>query len=429
MGWKRFPWGGTVLVLLFLLFLAALPLYAATVYGEDQVVIGPDEVVPDDVYVFGSSVLIQGRVEGDVYAFSRKLRIEGEVTGDVVAAAQIIDITGRVEDDVRVAGAVIRVAGAGVGDDLLAAGASVEVGRDTPIGGDVIAAAYQVLCAGDVQGNVNIGANAVELHGSIQGDARIATGEKQQGPSPLVFLPSDDVGVPRVQPGLTVGEDVRIRGNLTYHSVQPARIAAGAQIQGEVQHILPQPTRRPEREERRFGSPAWVREQVRRYVSFLFVGVLLFLLFPQGMRRLGGILRRRPASALGWGVVLFLGLLAVLFGLLFVAVLLALLFKVLTLHLLSTWSFLLGVFGDMLLIVGYYVYVTFVVPVLVPYGVLSRLDRGGFWWVIPLVVGVFLYVLLTGLPYVGWLLNVLFILAGLGVWVVWWRRRNDEPNA
>ena len=62
---------------------AAAPARAADPRGGDQIVIGRDEVVADDLYLVGNTVTIDGTVKGDLVAFASQVTINGTVEGDV----------------------------------------------------------------------------------------------------------------------------------------------------------------------------------------------------------------------------------------------------------------------------------------------------------------------------------------------------------
>jgi len=405
-------------------FFLVPPARAATLRGGGDIVIGPNEVINDDVYASGRTVLVQGRIRGDLYAFAQRVLITGQVDGDVVAFAQVIDVSGRVGDDMRVAGQVVRVAGDGVGDDLLAAGLSVEVARGTPVGGDVIAGASQILIAGDVGGNTLLGANGVDLQGHIQGDAKVSVGEGEQTIPSAAFLTVRSTPIPQVAPGLTVGENAVIGGKLRYESLNGAHISPSAHIAGGVRHILPRQLRT--RKKVQFGTRSWVYDQIRRFVVLLLVGWALFFLYGGRMRKLGRRIHDRPLASLGWGIVGFFGFIAAILVTLLATGVLAILFHVATLGLLAGWTLILGLLADVGLVVAYYFFVTFVVPATVPYALFARVDRGGLWWLLPVTVGLLLYVGLTALPYAGSFIAVLAILVGVGGVVLRWRP-NGSP--
>jgi len=418
---------GLALLVFIGLFLLSPAAEAARFQGGERVVVGPGEVVNDDLYIAAGEVVIAGTVTGDVYATGQKIEVSGTIEGDLVALAQVIDITGSVGDDVRVAGQIIRVAGEGVGDDVLAGGYSVEVARGATVGGDVWVGAFQALIAGNVEGNVRANVNGLAIDGRVAGDVEANVGERG-GPTPGMFMPSLGTPPPPVAPGLTVSDGAEIGGALTYTALQPARIASGARIAGPITKHEPAPEVRAPREEERFGSPQWVLAHARRLVTLLVVGLVLFLAAPDAMRRLGRNVQKRPLPALGWGVVGFIGFLMVLVGLVVVGVLASLFLGLLTLSTLGRWILVLGLLSDALLVVFFVFYTSLVGPVIVSYGTLGRLDTGRRWlWLIPLIFGVLLYVVLTAIPYLGSLVGLLVFLAGLGAIVLLWRPERPVP--
>ena len=128
------------LILISFVLLAVL-LVASPAWGEvetrsgQEVRIGPDEVVEDDLYVTANEVVVDGTVEGDLVAFGRSITVNGTVEGDLIAAGQTVEVGGTVEDDARIAGqALLLGEGANVGDDLLAAGYSLENAPASTVG-------------------------------------------------------------------------------------------------------------------------------------------------------------------------------------------------------------------------------------------------------------------------------------------------------
>ncbi len=399
--------------------------------GGERVIIGPDEVVPDDLYVAAREVIIYGAVQGDVYAAAQRITVgaNGRVAGDLVAAAQIVDVQGAVEDDIRATGYVVRVAAPEVGDDVVAAAFSVEVSRGSTVKGSLVAGAYQVLIGGDVAEDVLVGANGISVEGDVGGDLTAVVGERGGTPPTFwaFFLNTREIAVPAVPSGLRIADGARVAGNLIYQSVQEATIAPGARVGGSIEHRLPPPPAE-ETKPPAFGTLPWALQQLRRLVTYLLVGLLLFLTIPEPTRRLGRTMFRRPLSALGWGIVAVAVVIAALVVVLLIAGVATGLFALLTLSTLARWSIALGVALDALIVVVYLAYVGLAVPVLVPYAALSPLDRGGWWWVLPLVLGVVLYVLLTTLPYVGWAIALIAILAGLGGAILGYRQRSESSG-
>ena len=111
---------------------------AAEVRSGDTVAIGPNEVVADDVYMFGNNVVIQGTVRGDVIAAGSNVTIAGHVTGSVLAAGSTLVVSGPVDGSVRLAGNLLTVS-APVGGDALMAGSILTVNAPGSVGRDLLA--------------------------------------------------------------------------------------------------------------------------------------------------------------------------------------------------------------------------------------------------------------------------------------------------
>src|SRR3712207_2675525 len=194
-----------VLALLVALIMAA-PASAVETRGGDKVIIGKGETVGDDLYAGANEVVVNGTVEGDLVAFGATVTVNGTVEGDLIAAGQAVIVNGTVEDDARVAGQALALGeDARIGDDLISAGASLESEPGTTVGGDLLYGGQQALLAGDVDGNVRAGANALELAGRVGGDVNTSLGGDASVAPPV--MPASPVAVPDVEPGLTLTDD------------------------------------------------------------------------------------------------------------------------------------------------------------------------------------------------------------------------------
>ena len=64
--------------------------WAVETRSGDSVVIGPDEVVDDDLYVTANNVVIDGTIRGDLVAFGQSITVDGTVEGDLIAAGRSV---------------------------------------------------------------------------------------------------------------------------------------------------------------------------------------------------------------------------------------------------------------------------------------------------------------------------------------------------
>src|SRR5215212_2111303 len=256
------------LIILGLVLLVTL-LIASPVFGTvetrsgDRVVIGSGEEVDDDLYVTANEVVVDGTIRGDLVAFGRSVTVNGTVQGDLIAAGQSVEVGGTVDDDARIAGQTLLLRdNAQVGDDLISAGFSLESGPGSTVGGTLLYAGYQALLAGNVGEDLKGAMNGLQLSGQVGRDVDAdVDGENEDSP-PFLFEPL--VEIPTVEPGLTLTDSARIGGDLSYESGTEARVAPGAQIEGEVIR-QERPVAEEEEEPARSAAADWVLGNLRSF--------------------------------------------------------------------------------------------------------------------------------------------------------------------
>lgn len=426
----------TSLVLLTLLaFTLVTPALAFENRSGDKILIGADQVVQDDLYLFADEAVIDGTIQGDLIFFGRALTLNGTVEGDLMAAGQAIVINAIVRDDVRVGGAAMLVGErASIGDDLLFGGASLETKPGSKIGGDLALGAAQVLAAGEVAGSLMAGTGGLELRGTVGGDVKAYVDNPEEGGPPVgMYLQQIPFAVPTVPAGLTIASDARIGGQLEYTASQDLPIPAGV-VAGKITRITPQ---LPEQVKER--TPAqkvgqWFLALLRRMITLVLIGLLLVWLLPAFVPNLSQKVRSQIWPSLGWGMVAYAVFFIILLVVVMVTVLLAMLLGLLTLDGLSTAVVFLGILALFSLILGFVLITSYLV--LVVAGQLlgqevfhifkPDLAENRIW---PLVVGVIAVSILVSLPFVGWLFKLLIVFFGLGALWLWGRELQSRQTA
>jgi cytoskeletal protein CcmA (bactofilin family) len=340
---------------------------AAEMRKGDTVTVGPDEVLEEDLYVFGSNVSIQGTVHGDVLAFARSVDISGTVDGDVLTAAADTRISGEVSGSIRAASATLIIGGQ-VEQDAVLAGRQVRLEPGARVGGDAFLAANTADVQAPVGGDVKVAARNLTLGAPVGGDA------------------SAEVET------LHLTDAARIDGTLRYRSAQSADIAQGATVVGPVLRLSP--------EQRTGGGPVlYIVGWARWLVGLFALGLLLVLVTPDFARRAPATLRQSPWKSLGWGAVCLVGvpLLAVLFFLV---------------------GALLGGWWIGLLALGLYALALAlcfpVVGIFLGWGLLERFGKAGPPVVLALLLGLVLLTLASLVPVLGALIALATMLFGLG---------------
>ncbi len=401
----------------------------------DKIVIGKDEIVADDLYLFAEEAVVDGTIQGDLIFFGATLTLNGTVEGDLMGGAQAVIINGTVKDDVRVGGAAILVGDkANVADDLLFGGASLETKAGSTVGGDLLLGGSQGLVAGDVSGDLKVGANGLELRGSVGGDVQAYVSEREEGgPPPGMYLQQMPISIPSVQAGLTMADSAKIGGKLEYTSTKDLPIPSGI-VSGEIKRILPQVAEEMAVKEPTMAEKVgeWFLKLLRSIVTLILVGLLLAWLCPAFVKNLSEKVQSKPWPSLGWGVLAYAAFFFALLVIIIVMILLAVIFGVLTLGGLSTavvFISLLALFG---LILGFVLVTSYLVMVVMGqllgklifklFG--SNLTDHRIW---PMLLGVFLVAILVALPLVGWLIKFVVIFFGLGAMWLWGREALAKP--
>jgi cytoskeletal protein CcmA (bactofilin family) len=424
---KRFwEWAGLIGLIGLVLFTLAPTALAFEGRGGDTVVIGAGEVIEDDLYVGAGTFTLDGTIKGDLIVFGTTIEINGTVEGDLIAAGQTVTVRGTVKDDARIAGMALTLdEGAQVGDDVLAAGFSME-DKGSSVGGDFIYFGYQALLNGDVAQDLTVAANGLKLSGSVGGDVEAEIGEPEEGPPPTLFMTMipDAPAMPSVPMGLTVDEGAHIGGKLDYTSASEWSVPAGV-VAGAITRHEPE----IEVEEEVVVSPAqrvanWFLRHLRRLVTLLLVGLLMVWVVPGWTEKATAALRAKPLPSLGWGVVSVAAFILALLVLLIVTILVAVVLGVITLGGLAGTTAWTGALTMGLLVFFFSIAVTYVTKIAVSFLggrlILARLQpdwaEGRIW---PLVVGVVLFVIITAIPILGWLVNLVVVLLGLGaLWLL-----------
>jgi hypothetical protein len=435
-----------VLGLLVLSFtLLAGPVLAADIRTEDVIVI--DEDVDDDLYLFAGSITVNGTIHGDLIATGGDIVVNGLVEGDLWAAGGSVHINGTVADDVRFAGSdLILGPGGQVGDDLFAAGFGFGAGSGSVIASDVFVAGYQALFGGEIGGNAKVAVGGLEISGHVAGDVEAEVAE----PDPefeqySFFMRMWSPYMPEriVAPGLAILDDAQIDGELTYTSPVTADIPDEA-VGGAIVYQTPVPedmevaeVEVPEFPTGAFTIAAivtwfirWVLGILRNFVTLLAIGALLLWLVPAWLKEAARHWKEKPAHSLGWGVAVLVAFLVVVPMLLFVMIVLDIILGILTLG--GLVGIITGVIMvlEAILVVGFWILSVYVTKIVFSYLIgWLILKRFAAKWVdkamglIPLFIGLAIFVLVRSVPFLGALFSLLVTVFGLGaMWLLAWVR-------
>jgi cytoskeletal protein CcmA (bactofilin family) len=431
---RRTRWVRLAIGVALLTALLATTVQAAEIRGAETIIIGRNELIDDDTYLAADTIIVEGTINGDLIAAANRIELYGTVNGDVVAAARTIIVKGVVDDDLRMAGQVLLLQPqAQVGDDLVAAGASLEQQVGSSIAGSVLFGGAQALLAGRVAENVRAGAAALELRGTVAGNMDVVVGGDADS-SPTVWMPQTEQPAPQLQAGLTLADGARIGGKLQYEAPRDATINPQAQVAQGIVKTSPTNTN-AETAPPVAPAQATLWRLLRQFATLLLVAALLLWAAPCWLRQRAESVAVRPFHKLGWGLLLMLLVVGLVLTVLCGSIVLAIAFGILTLGGLVGAVLAIGFVLEGALLVAFAVLSSAVAPIIVGLATgLWLLRRTRSRWnespVIPLLVGLALLVLLNALPVIGGLVYALAILLGLGTLWTWGQslRRNEAQG-
>lgn len=328
-------------------------------------------VINKDYFAYGERVEISGTVNGDVYVAGREILVDGRINGDLLAAGGTITISGSVSQNVRVAGGEITLSGK-IGRNLTVAGGNVGLNESAAVAGGLVAAAGRVRLAAPVGKDAKIAAGSVLVSGPVNGNLEAVTGD--------VRLTSKAV----------------VSGDLIYWSQRIASITQGAKVGGVVTRKTMPEFPRP-RVGTLLGALAGVLlvAKLVSFVSTLILGLLFVYVLPRYTQSTVSILRQRPWASLGVGFVALV-VTPVAAGMLLITVL------GVPLALMVTALYLMAIY-------------------LVRVFVILWFGTALFAWrgrevrpVWALVTGLFVYSLVTLIPFIGGFVTLFVVLFGLG---------------
>lgn len=358
---------------------------AAEVRSGDSVTVGPDQVITDDLYVFGNNVLVQGSVHGDVIAAGSSVTIAGHVTGSVMAAGSTLVVSGPVDGSVRLAGNQLTLS-APVGSDALLAGSILLVNGPGRVGRDVLAGGNLITLQAPVGRNVSVGGNTLTVNSTIGGAINASVTD------------------------LVLANGAVVRGPVSYISSRDATVAPGARVDGAVERTAPAP---------RAANPWEVGgidtlALLRGFIGLAALGILLVLAFPRAVVATAATVQYHWAASLGLGFALLLGI-----------PVLALMLFALGLVTGGWWIgvLLLGLYA-LLTVLGYLSFAEWVGLVAL------RLSKAGAQPIWALLLGLLMLGLATLIPVFGALVVFAAIVFGIGALVLsGWQTYRGVPSA
>lgn len=354
---------------LFALLLIPTIAFATNFQVGDEVFV--TEVVNDDLYAAGGLVQVDSDVNGDLIIAGGKISVSGNVSQDLTLAGGDIYIKGEVGDDLRIGGGNVIIDSI-IKDDLIIGAGNIDLSNESFVGGDITLGGGAVFLNGEVNGDVFGGAGDLFINSQIKGNVKLASVEK-----------------------IEFGPNGRIMGNLTYKGPNEMELKEGA-VQGKVNYTASKTTI-DEEEIRTFMRTLIAGLSLYKLLAMLFAGLFLVWLLRYYVIHSTKELVESPFKSLGIGF-LILALTPIL-ALLFLITTIGLPIAILVL----TFWFIALYFGKLM------------AAMLIGAMVIKLNDKSGFGRTYgAFALGTLVYVLLSFIPIVGWIIKLMLILLGMG---------------
>jgi len=182
---------------------------AQEVRSENNLTIAKGTTITSTLVANGSTVNIEGNVDGDLYCSGSQVVISGRIMGDVFCMAQSINISGRVDGSIRLVASDINISGSTTGSGLIA-GSNLILTDKGSIGKDLTIAVSSAKLNGSVARDMVVYAGDASLNGYV---GRNVSGRINQ---------------------LTIENNADIRGNITYAGQNNPIRLSGSKVSGEI---------------------------------------------------------------------------------------------------------------------------------------------------------------------------------------------------
>lgn len=364
----------------FFALILAVPLVggAATKKGSPNIYIGSDEKVLGNLIRAGSTVEINADVPQDLFVFGQTVLINGNVGGSVFTAASTVKINGDVAGSVRAAGSIVEINGR-IGKNLTVFGSNVILGEQSEVGWDVVAYAATVELRGKINGRIDGGGSQIVVTGEVVQGGKVDVGKDGR---------------------LLLRDSAKVGGILEYVASEPAEVAPGAQIPGQLKQTMPKITAKETRWEF-FRGPVWWFGKLIKLFGLLVVGLVLVSVGRKRVKAIADNMLSSPGKDILWGLVYFIAMPIALLLLLFTII------------------------GVPLALIGAAVYAISLYVAKVFAGIalggllLARIDKKKKKnsLMLAMVIGLVMLTILCSLPFVGFLLGLLAMWWALGAMI------------
>ena len=182
---------------------------AQEVRSQDNLTVAKTETINSALVANGSTINIEGNIDGDLYCFGSQVVISGRINGDVFCAAQSINISGRVNGSIRLLANDINVSGQSFGSATIFSSNFILTDKAV-IGNDLSVVSTKSKINGTIARDLVIYTSELSLNGYV---GRNVSGRINQ---------------------ITIGSNADLRGNINYSGQNDPIRMSGSKVSGSI---------------------------------------------------------------------------------------------------------------------------------------------------------------------------------------------------
>lgn len=365
-----------ILLLVTAFFFTVTPAHAFEMRGGEHIIVGEQEVVNGTLFAGGNTIEINGHVMGDVICGGQKITVNAIVDGDVICGGQTVTINGDVVGNTRVAGQTVMIDGV-VERNITAAGQDITIGSESSVGSDVFFVGQTATINGIVGRDVGGATQTLLVNGQVNRSINAQSSS------------------------INIGPTADIKGDFSYTSGKKASIDPSAIIGGATEFHLDEQFNEPKKDMKKMDAD-WIGKWFSpgRFMSILFytlLAIVFITLFPSIGKQVVETMELHPVRSTGIGILSMIVLPVVIL------------------------AFMITIIGIpvAILIAAFYAFAFLVGRMCSGYIIGKRVlrqvkEKGTIKRIWPAVVGIPLVLILFGIPYVGWIISLIFTMWGVG---------------
>lgn len=262
--------GNTKFILaIFLILFLAMPGASLVLKTGKDIVVGPEEIIDDDLVAMGRSVKIEGIVNGDLFAFAQEVFIENKVNGSIYAGGAEINLSAKKCRSIWAFCGSLKT-DSNIENNLLFFGGKLKTGNTNLVKKDVLVFGGEININGEVQGKVKGNMGKLNLNGKVH----------------QVEIEAENV---YVDSGTTVLEDFIVK------SKNEPVIDSNAKILGKTEYKkIEEKAQKPKKGIAGFFKTIF-------FLSKLIIGIILIAILKPYIKRTNQILKDYTWKSLGIG--------------------------------------------------------------------------------------------------------------------------------